>query len=198
LIIVFPLTQKDREVIEYFFNHFQPDGFIIHGPEREITPEERLGWTEQKEKTTLDFAKTVNDIQLGPVKVTLQFTKKDPSESKLIKEEDGREFKSYDMEVDPENTVYLSKWGSGYDWDLKASTLFDADDIRLLGFKEYLKKRYLSPPTEPERLLSENTIYSLRQIANVAKILRAILSAYYLRIYFMYCASIKLLVIVFF
>ena len=37
-----PLTQKDREVIEYFFNHFELDGFIIHGPVKEMSAEERL------------------------------------------------------------------------------------------------------------------------------------------------------------
>jgi len=170
------LTKKDREVIEYFFTHFQPDGFIIHHPEKEIPPQERLTYQE-KESTTLDLAKVVNDAQLGPVKVTLHFFKKDPSEARLIKKDDDPDYKSYVMDDDPENKVYLSKWGKGYDWGLEASTLFDADDIKLPGFKEYLKERYLSPPTEHERLLSEHTLDSLRDIAAIAKIIKSIIAS---------------------
>ena len=104
-----PLTQKDREVIEYFFNHFELDGFIIHGPVKEMSAEERLSHREE-ERTTLDLAKTVKDTQLGPVKVTVQFSKKEPSEGKLVKEENDREFKSYAMRDDTENKVVLPQF----------------------------------------------------------------------------------------
>lgn len=164
------LTQKDREVIEYFFTHFQPDGFIIHQPEKKIPPQEILTYQEP-EKTPLTFAKVVKDAQLGPVKVTLQFTKKDPSKAKLVKKEGG----DYLME-DDQTEVYLSKWYQGYDWDLEASTSFDADDIKIPGFKQYIIDRYLSPPTKHEKLLSEYTLDSLYKIAMVARILEVLIT----------------------
>jgi len=166
------LTQKDREVIEYFFTHFQPDGVIIRQPQKEMTAQERLTYQE-KGKTALDFAKVVKDAQLGPVKVTLQFTKKkEHSGAKLVKEDSG----DYLME-DEETKIYLSKWDRGYDWDIEAATSFDADDIKIPGFKNYIIDRYLSPPTEHESLLSEDTLYSLQKIATVARALKGIIDS---------------------
>lgn len=165
------LTKKDREVIEYFFTHFQPDGFIIHQPQKKIPPQEILTYRE-KEKTPLDFAKVVKDAQLGPVNVTLQFTKKEPSGAKLAKDD----YNNYKM-TDEETKIYLSKWHQGYNWDLQASTSFDADDIKIPGFKNYLIDRYFPPPTEHERLLSEHTLDSLRDIATIATVIKSIIGS---------------------
>lgn len=166
-----PLTQKDREAIEYFFTHWMMHGVVIRTESPKEPPKEPF----IKEQTTLDLAKTINDSQLGPVRVVMQFEKKSAAKAKLVKG-GNMGYQSYILNSDGNKTKgFLSKWDQGYDWMLDVTSFCDADSINLPGFKEYLKERYLSPPTAHEGLLSEYALYSLKRISTLAAVIKNII-----------------------